>query len=617
MARDKIYVADKETLDKVYNILATEPVWGFIEHMSIKSPSQRIEAIGLNKTYRNVTRDGSTGIVSMNDWANFPVVKANKPYMVKSDGTPDYMLSETNYALKADGVTASDVSNVDYDGGAFSWMPRVYKHERMEGNDRVVMFSMTERDGFGPVGFVDGENNVLEGVWLPMFYGSILGADGSTPKMVSLAGLQPHHTKTTAEQNTAINNFSSRARFLGGPIVETIIDILIMMAGTTDLQTAYGKGNCKGYDGLYKVLNQRIDNIAEDILKNEYARNRIQAVSNAISNLLRWLPNVVCFVFALMEVFSGNLSVGELLAFEVLFAKITDPISELPFRINDAREMLVSLNRIDDILNAPKESGGVQILNADYSGKNVIVLENASYWYDTNPDRRILDGLNLVFEKGKTTAIVGSSGAGKSTLFKLLCGFETLREGKYLFMGQDFSKLDIGAAREKIAIVTQNVFLFPDTVAENVAYGKSVASIKEIEEACREACIHDYIKSLPDGYETMVGERGANMSGGEKQRLSIARAILKDAPIILMDEPTSALDTGTETAVTNALDELRKVKEDKTIIIIAHRLSTIINADRIVVMEHGKIVETGTHRELLERGGVYAGLYARECSADY
>ena len=248
MAGEKIYVADKETLDKIYNILATEPVWGFIEHMNIKSPSQRIEPIGLNKTYRNVTRDGSTGIVSLNDWANFPVIKANKPYMVKSDGTPDYMLSETNYALKTDGVTASDVSNVDYEGGAFSWMQRVYKHERMEGNDRIVLFSMTERDGFEPVGFKDSENNVLEGVWLPMFYGSILGADGSTPKMVSLAGLQPSYNKTTAEQWTAISNFSTRARFLGGPIVETIIDILIMMAGTTDLQTAYGKGNCNGYD---------------------------------------------------------------------------------------------------------------------------------------------------------------------------------------------------------------------------------------------------------------------------------------------------------------------------------------------------------------------------------
>jgi len=358
--------------------------------------------------------------------------------------------------------------------------------------------------------------------------------------------------------------------------------------------------------GLYKVLNRRIDDIAEDILKNEYARNRIQAVSNAISNLLKWLPNVICFVFALMEVFSGNLSVGELMAFEVLFAKITDPISELPFRINDAREMMVSMNRVNDLLNAPKEEGGVLTPREDYDGQDAIVLENVSYWYDSNPDRKILDGLNLTFEKGKTTAIVGSSGAGKSTLFKILCGFETPGEGKYLLMGQDFSELDIGAAREKIAIVTQNVFLFPDTVAENVAYGNSEVQAEKIENVCRAACIHDYIKSLPDGYETVVGERGANMSGGEKQRLSIARALFKDTPIVLMDEPTSALDAGTEAAVANAF------LEDKTIIIIAHRLSTIISADKIAVMEHGKIVETGTHRELLELGGVYAGLYAKE-----
>ena len=245
---NKIYVADKETLDQIHAVVVGEPVYGFIEHMNIKSPSERITPIGLNKNFSNVVRDTTTGSLILNEWADFGVVKGNKPYMVRSDGTPDYMLSETDYTKKADGVTASDVSNTDYDGGAFAWFPRVYKHEHMEGHDRVVMFSMVERDGYLPVGFVDPDDHVLEGVWLPMFYGSILGADGATPKMVSLAGLQPSYSKTTADQNTAISNFSARAKFLGGPIVETIIDILIMMAGTTNLQSVYGNGNMNGYD---------------------------------------------------------------------------------------------------------------------------------------------------------------------------------------------------------------------------------------------------------------------------------------------------------------------------------------------------------------------------------
>jgi hypothetical protein len=239
----RVYVADKETLDKVYNILAVEQIWGFVEHMNVKSPSARIEAIGINKNYKNVTRDGSTGVLSLNDWGDFPFVKANKPYMVKSDGTPDYMLCETDYSKKADGTTDSDVANVDYDGGAFSWLPRIYKHERMEGDDRIVMFSMTEREGYEPNGFIDPSNNVLEGVWLPMFYGSIVDS-----KMRSTSGLQPCYSKTTADERTAIQNFSARAHHLGGPIVETIIDILMMMAGTSDLQAAYGRGNCNGYD---------------------------------------------------------------------------------------------------------------------------------------------------------------------------------------------------------------------------------------------------------------------------------------------------------------------------------------------------------------------------------
>lgn len=244
---EKIYVADKATLDKVYNILAADPVWGFVEHMDVKSPSARITPIGLNKNYKNVTRNGGTGVVSLNDWADHPVIKANKPYMVKADGTPDYRLSETDYTKKLDG-TGSDVANTSYNGGAFAWFPKVYKYEKMEGNDRTVLFSMTPREGYEPNGFIDPSNNELEGVWLPMFYGSRLGADGSTPKMVSLAGLQPSYNTTTAQERTALQNFSTRAMFLGGPIVETIIDFLIMIAGTTDLQTAFGHGNCSGYD---------------------------------------------------------------------------------------------------------------------------------------------------------------------------------------------------------------------------------------------------------------------------------------------------------------------------------------------------------------------------------
>lgn len=244
----RIYIADKETQDKIYNLLAAEPVWGFVEHMDIKSPSARVTPIGLNKNYKNITRNTSTGAVSLNDWADHPVIRANKPYMVKSDGTPDYRLSETDYTKKADGTTASDVSNTSYDGGAFAWFPKIYKYEKMEGNDRTVLFSMQARDGYEPNGFIDPSNNVLEGVWLPMFYGSRLEADSSTPKMVSLAGLQPSYNTTTAQERTAMQNFSARAQFLGGPIVETIIDFLIMISGTTDLQTAFGKGNCSGYD---------------------------------------------------------------------------------------------------------------------------------------------------------------------------------------------------------------------------------------------------------------------------------------------------------------------------------------------------------------------------------
>ena len=246
MAGEKIFVADKPTLDKIYNILAPDAVWGFIEHNAVLSPSARIEYTGVNKDYTPLSLNKQTGAMTLNSWAGHPILEANKPYMVRKDGTPDYRLKEDDYTKKEDG-NGSDVANTSYAGGAFSWLKKIYKQEYMVGNDRYVNFSMSPRDGFEPVGFIDGDGKELEGVWLPMFYGAILDPEG-TPTMASLSGLQPTYSKNTTDQKTAIDNFGARARFLGGPVVETIIDLLILFAKTTDLQGAYGNGNMSGYD---------------------------------------------------------------------------------------------------------------------------------------------------------------------------------------------------------------------------------------------------------------------------------------------------------------------------------------------------------------------------------
>lgn len=238
----KTYIADKETLDKVYNILAADEVYGFIEHMNVLSPTERIEYIGANANYTPLTVNKSTGEANYGSWADFPVLVGNKPWMVRSDGTPDYRLDENDYTKKEDGTT-SDVDNTSYDGGAFAWIPKIYKQEYMLGNDRVVKFSMSKKDGFEPVGFIDPDNNELEGVWIPMFYGSIV-----SDKMKSISGVQPCYSKTTAAEKTAIDAFGSRAKFFGGAIVQTITDLLIMFGKSTNSQAVYGNGNCSGYD---------------------------------------------------------------------------------------------------------------------------------------------------------------------------------------------------------------------------------------------------------------------------------------------------------------------------------------------------------------------------------
>jgi ABC-type multidrug transport system fused ATPase/permease subunit len=241
--------------------------------------------------------------------------------------------------------------------------------------------------------------------------------------------------------------------------------------------------------------------------------------------------------------------------------------------------------------------------------KDVPAVEftDVSFKYDN--EKKILENLNFQVLRGEKIALIGSSGGGKTTLFKLLCGFYGAQSGLIKLYGIDMNKWSLSALRSLIALVSQDIHLFPGTIAENIGYGAPEPSLDEVINAAKAANAHDFIMELPKGYNTIIGEDGARLSGGEKQRISIARAILKDAPILLLDEPTSALDTQSEALVQEVFN---KIMKNKTEIVIAHRLSTIKECDRVLVLDQGTIMETGSHEELLLKDGVYKKLYNKQ-----
>jgi ATP-binding cassette subfamily B protein len=239
-----------------------------------------------------------------------------------------------------------------------------------------------------------------------------------------------------------------------------------------------------------------------------------------------------------------------------------------------------------------------------------VAFENVEFGYD--PRRPILKGISFRVAPGKTVAIVGPSGAGKSTISRLLFRFYDVNGGRVTIDGQDIREVQQQTLRAAIGIVPQDTVLFNDTIFYNIAYGRPNATKDEVEQAAKLARIHDFILGLPDGYKTTVGERGLKLSGGEKQRVAIARTILKHPAILLFDEATSALDTHTEKEIQKSL---REVSADRTTLIIAHRLSTVIHADEIIVLENGRIVERGRHSDLLARAGKYAAMWVKQQEA--
>jgi ATP-binding cassette subfamily B protein len=260
-----------------------------------------------------------------------------------------------------------------------------------------------------------------------------------------------------------------------------------------------------------------------------------------------------------------------------------------------------------EVLDAKSSEPGGKGLPPLRAGAGRIAFEDVSFAYPGRAD--VLGGLSLVVEPGSTTALVGGSGGGKSTILSLILRFFDPRSGRITIDGQDVSKVDIASLRAAIGFVSQDVYLFRGTIRDNIALGKLGASAQEIETAARKAHAHDFIMGFRLGYDTDVGELGTQLSGGQKQRIAIARAFLKDAPILLLDEPTASLDPESEREVQKALDDLGR---GRTTLVAAHRLQTVVDASRIYVIENGRVAEAGSHDELLARRGVYSNYYSRQ-----
>lgn len=316
---------------------------------------------------------------------------------------------------------------------------------------------------------------------------------------------------------------------------------------------------------------------------------------------------VVVMAMAAGGIVNGTMSLGDFVLVNTYMLQLYQPLNFFGVVYREIKQALIDIESMVRLLGVNREVADKESAAELVVSGGELRFENVRFSYDER--RPILKGVDFTVPAGKTVAIVGPSGAGKSTIGRLLFRFYDVSEGRILIDGQDIRDVTQNSLRRSIGIVPQDTVLFNDTVYYNIAYGRTNASPAEVEQAARLARIHDFVMALPDGYQTTVGERGLKLSGGEKQRVAIARTILKEPALLLFDEATSALDTHTERDIQA---NLREVSRGRTALVIAHRLSTVIDADEILVMEGGRVVERGRHADLLGAGGAYAALWARQ-----
>ncbi|MFA6119868.1 MAG: ABC transporter ATP-binding protein/permease [Sideroxydans sp.] len=359
------------------------------------------------------------------------------------------------------------------------------------------------------------------------------------------------------------------------------------------------------YFGNEKYEVSRYDEQMKDWETSAVKNQTSLAALNAGQSIIIAIGVTLLMLLAADEVVKGNMTVGDLVLVNVFMLQLYMPLHFLGFVYREIKNALADMEKMFRLLDANREIEDAPDAPSLQLDKATVRFEGVAFSYD--PSRQILHEVDFEIPSGNTVAVVGASGAGKSTLSRLLFRFYDVDSGSISIDGQDIRNVTQSSLRASIGIVPQDTVLFNDTIYYNIAYGNPNANRDEVIRAAQSAHIHHFIESLPQGYDSMVGERGLKLSGGEKQRVAIARAVLKNPAILIFDEATSALDSKSEKAIQ---DELRSIAQNRTTLVIAHRLSTVVDAHQILVMDKGRIIERGTHRELLSQQGVYAQMWA-------